>query len=101
MVKEIGGSGPHNIWLMVLLEGGLVSLSLLMGLFIKLFKTSKQCNNFIGALTAVCLAVLLLMSLFETYNIICFFFITIIAYYMQFAKDKQEELPDKKIVNNE
>ena len=101
MVHEIGGSGPHNIWLMVLLEGGLVSLTILIGLFVKLFKTTKQCNNFIGALTAVCLAVLLLMSLFETYNIICFFFITIIAYYMQFAKDKQEELPDKKIVNNE
>ncbi len=93
MVKEIGGSGPHNIWLMVLLEGGLVSFTILLGLFAKFFKQAKLCGNIIGTHTAVCLAVLLLMSLFETYYIICVFFIMVIAYYtLNIEVDKKKHL---------
>ena len=96
MVYQIGGSGPHNIWLMILLEGGVVSLSILVGLFVKLLRKAEQCRNFIGSHTAVCLAVLLLMSLFETYYIICIFFIMVIAYYaLHLEKETKAIEPDK------
>ena len=91
MIENVHGSGPHNLWLMMLLEGGLVSCILMIGIFLKLFTLSKQCNNIIGAYLAVCLSVLLLMSLFETYYIICLFFIIVIAYYILKMQITQKE----------
>ena len=101
MIKAIGGSGPHNIWLLMLLEGGLVSFTLLVNMFVVIFRSLRKRHDVVGSYVAVCISVLLLMSLFETYNTICFFFILIIAYYMRYAKKEQEEIPTLNDTENE
>ena len=89
MVANIGGSGPHNLWLMILLEGGFVLCSLLVIIIIHTLLSMKIQNTREGAFSAVCLCCILLMSLFETYNVVCVFFVLIVAYYTRLAKLNQ------------
>ena len=87
MVNNIGGSGPHNLWLMILLEGGLVLCVSLIFVIAYTFISLRKNNTNAGAFAAICLCDILLMSLFETYYIVCVFFILIIAYYTYLTKD--------------
>ncbi len=80
MMQHIDGSGPHNIWLMLLLQGGVVSLTIVIGIIVILFHKLRKQNHTICSFAAICIAALLLMSLFETYYIICVFQILILAY---------------------
>ncbi len=81
MVQNIGGSGPHNLWLMFMLQGGLLLTGLFVLILLKIFKTLYKARLQSGAFALVCCCVLLLMSLFETYHIVCVFILLTIAYY--------------------
>ena len=95
MVENVHGSGPHNLWLMMLLEGGIVSLTLLIVLLTIIFRTLRKQRNTPANFFAVGIATLLLMSLFEAYNAIAIFFIVIIAYYLRCINNPQQEPADK------
>lgn len=82
MVDQIGGSGPHNLWLMILLEGGLVLCALFIAIIVKLFVSAFRHDSSRSAYMVVCVSVALLMSLFETYHYVCIFSIFVIAYYV-------------------
>ena len=82
MVNQIGGSGPHNLWLMILLEGGLVLCALFIAIIVKLFVSAFRHDSSRSAYMVVCVSVALLMSLFETYHYVCIFSIFVIAYYV-------------------
>ena len=69
MVSHIGGSGPHNLLLMILLQGGLLLLSIFVGIVFSVFRVLYKQNSPVANFVAVAVCVLLLMSLFETYNI--------------------------------
>lgn len=81
MMEKIGGSGPHNFWMLNLLQGGL----LLCGIFVMIvlesiintFRNSTAKSRWALA----CLCIMMLMSLFETYNIICIFMVIIMLHF--------------------
>jgi O-antigen ligase len=81
MMEKIGGSGPHNFWILNLLQGGL----LLCGIFVMIvlesiintFRNSTAKSRWALA----CLCIMMLMSLFETYNIICIFMVIIMLHF--------------------
>lgn len=81
MMEKIGGSGPHNFWILNLLQGGL----LLCGIFVMIVLESII-NTFRNSTTKsrwalACLCIMMLMSLFETYNIICIFMVIIMLHF--------------------
>lgn len=81
MADHIHGSGPHNIWLMMLLEGGIILCSLFIIITTSVFAAAYKRHNSQSAYATICVCAMLLMSLFETYHFICLFTILIIAYY--------------------
>ena len=92
MVDNIGGSGPHNLWLMILLVGGVVLCGLFIGIIACIFVSAAKRNSSPSAFAVVCICVILLMSLFEAYHFICTFSMLIIAYYICVTKyDKKKK----------
>lgn len=81
MAEQIGGSGAHDIWLMILLEGGAVLCTLFIAILANIFITAAKHRSAQSTYAVVCLCVALLMSLFETYHYVSLFAIVIIAYY--------------------
>lgn len=90
MVSHIGGSGPHNLLLMILLQGGLLLLSIFVGIVFSVFRVLYKQNSPVANFVAVAVCVLLLMSLFETYNIVIIFVFLIIAYSIVYEKGTTE-----------
>lgn len=81
MMERIGGSGPHNFWILNLLQGG----AWLCGIFVMIFITNIM-NTFrhstiISRWALACMCALMLMSLFETYNIVCIFLVPIMLHF--------------------
>ena len=92
MVDNIGGSGPHNLWLMILLDGGLVLCGLFIGIIASVFVSAAKRSSSQSAYAIVCICVALLMSLFEAYHFICIFAMLTIAYYICVIKyDKKKK----------
>lgn len=81
MVDNIGGSGPHNLWLMVLLRGGIVLCAIMIAMFVAVFWKAMKQRSARGNFAAVCICVTLVMSLFESYHFVCIFTILTLAYY--------------------
>lgn len=81
MVDTIGGSGPHNLWLMVLLRGGIVLCAIMIAIIVRIIMAAVKRRSTQSAFMAVCICVAMLMSLFETYHFVCIFTIFIVAYY--------------------
>ncbi|MGM9838200.1 MAG: O-antigen ligase family protein [Paludibacteraceae bacterium] len=90
MLTNLGGSGPHNLWLMLLLHGGVVLCGLFVWIVFRVFHTLFKCNQPIHYLAAVCICIMLLQSLFEVYTIVILFFILLVAYSCRFWNE-----PDK------
>ena len=93
MVSQIGGSGPHNLWLMVLLRGGIVLCTIMIALFVAVFRKAMKNRGSRSAFAAVCICVTLVMSLFESYHFICIFTILILAYYACAVKSDKKKKP--------
>lgn len=82
MVDNIGGSGPHNLLLMLMLQGGIVSLSIFIGLIVIVLRKGRQQGSPESIFALVALCVLMLMSLFETYPYVCIFLTLSVIYYI-------------------
>lgn len=83
MVVHVGNSSSHNLWLHILVEGGLLLFIPFSGLFIGAFLTAYRAKNTAAQFAAVTLAVLILMSLFEAYNRVIIFMLFISVYSTQ------------------
>jgi O-antigen ligase len=79
--RFLEGSGPHNLWLMLLLQGGwILCISFIIILVILIHKALKA-QNTTSTIGVVSLCVLFIMSLFETYFIAQIFLVLQFLYY--------------------
>jgi O-antigen ligase len=85
-MRYLDGSGPHNLWLMLLLQGGII----LCGAFIYnvLFIIRNTFKDQIPSsiLGAVSICVFFIMSLFEAYNLMQTFLLLQLIYYSPLLK---------------
>jgi len=79
--EHLGGSGPHNLWLMILLQGGFTLCLYFIGIIVYTLKLSLKTTHTPNIAASFALCTLLIMSLFETYNIVFIFFLIQITYY--------------------
>lgn len=79
--EHLGGSGPHNIWLMLMLQGGIVLCVSFIGIVVYAVKTALQMRTSYSMVAIVALCVLFLMALFETYDIVLIFLLIQILFY--------------------
>lgn len=79
--EHLGGSGPHNLWLMLLLQGGLVSCIGFIWIVVYTIKSALQTRSYYTIVAIVAMCVLLVMSMFETYSIVHVFILVQIIYY--------------------
>ena len=79
--EHLGGSGPHNLWLMILLQGGFTLCLYFIGITAYILKLSLKTKHTPNIAASFALCTLLIMSLFETYNIVFIFFLIQITYY--------------------
>ena len=79
--EHLGGSGPHNLWLMLLLQGGIVLCVSFIGVVFYAVRSASQVKQPYTMVAIVALCVLFLMSFFETYNIVHVFFLLQFVYY--------------------
>lgn len=86
----LGGSGPHNFWLMLLLQGGYLLCFSFIAIVFFAIKHASQTPNKTTVICILGLLTLFVMSLFEAYNIIQFFLLVQLVYYSQFLNEKEE-----------
>lgn len=79
--QHIGASGPHNLWLEIMMYGGIAATGGFILLIFKSMMSVFQSNSHAATIVGVGLCVLLLMSLFETYSMILIFLILQIGAY--------------------
>jgi hypothetical protein len=77
----IGAAGPHNIWLMLLLHGGIALCFGFISITYFVVKHTLKTPSTITTLSIISLCILLLMSLFEAYNIAQIFLLLQLIYY--------------------
>lgn len=91
--QQIGASGPHNLWLEIMLYGGIIAVSGFLVLILQSMISIYRSNTTAATVVAVGLCVLMLMSLFETYSMILIFLVLQIAYYtIYFSKPTTDKL---------
>lgn len=79
--EHLGGSGPHNLWLMLMLQGGMVICFGFIGIVLYILKSAFRAKTTYSTVAIVGLCALFLMSFFETYNIVHVFLLLQIVYY--------------------
>jgi O-antigen ligase len=77
----LAGSGPHNLLLTLLLQGGVILCGGFLINIIYVVREALKATNGVGVLGVVSICVLLLMSLFEAYNIVQTFLFLQLVYY--------------------
>ena len=77
----IGAAGPHNIWLMLLLHGGIALCFGFISITYFVVKHTLKTPSTITTLSIISICILLLMSLFEAYNIAQIFLLLQLIYY--------------------
>ncbi len=91
--QQIGASGPHNLWLEIMLYGGIIAVSEFLVLILQSMISIYRSNTTAATVVGVGLCVLMLMSLFETYSMILIFLVLQIAYYtIYFSKPTTDKL---------
>lgn len=91
--QQIGASGPHNLWLEIMLYGGIIAVSGFLVLILQSMISIYRSNTTAATVVGVGLCVLMLMSLFETYSMILIFLVLQIAYYtIYFSKPTTDKL---------
>lgn len=88
--KYLGGSGPHNLWLMLLLQGGVVLCLGFISIIVYSVKAAIRAHSDSANVAIIGLGILLLMSLFETYAIIVIFLFVQILYYTSTLSDQED-----------
>ena len=90
--EHIGGSGPHNLCLQLLLQGGCILCFSFVGiLFLVIKRISKDVYPY-TTVGVVALCVLMLMSLFEAYNLVQTFLLLLLVYYSPLLKSNPIEV---------
>ena len=87
--EHLGGSGPHNLWLMLLLQGGIVLLIGFVSITIYAIKSALRIKTLPATTAVIALCVLFTMSFFETYNIVLIFLFTQMTYYTTTLPQKE------------
>ena len=77
----LAGSGPHNLLLTLLLQGGVILCGGFLINIIYVVREALKATNGAGVLGVVSICVLFLMSLFEAYNIVQTFLFLQLVYY--------------------
>lgn len=75
------GSGAHNLWVMLLLNGGMVACFAFIFITIFAIREALSVRSRITTVSVMALCVLFVMSFFEAYNIIYIFLFLQIVYY--------------------
>lgn len=88
-ITNLGGSGTHNIWLMLLLQGGIIICSAFVIIVLYVIRKVIATNSAELIVGVVSICVLLLMSLFETYNLPQIFLLLQLVYYSFITKKEQ------------
>lgn len=88
--EHIGGSGPHNLWLMLLLQGGFALCIGFLAITIYAIRSALRANTLSATTAVVALCVLFTMSFFETYNIVLIFSLIQITHYTKTLTQKEE-----------
>ena len=89
--EHLGGSGPHNIWLMLMLQGGIVLCVSFIGIVVYAVKTALQMRTSYSMVAIVALCVLFLMALFETYDIVLIFLLIQILFYTSTLSNPEDK----------
>lgn len=92
--KYLGGSGPHNFLLMLLLQGGRLLCFSFIAIVLYAIKHALQTPTKTTSIGIMGLCTLFIMSLFETYNTIQIFLLVQLVYYSKFL-DNHECCKDK------
>ena len=79
--EHLGGSGPHNLWLMLMLQGGIVLCFGFIGIVLYTLKSAFRAKTTYSTVAIVGLCALFLMSFFETYDICIIFLLLQITFY--------------------
>ena len=96
--KYLGGSGPHNLWLMLLLQGGCILCFSFIYIIFRTIKVAVKESNIVTTITTMGLLILLVMSQFEIYNFIQIFVLLQIVYYSPNLVKKES---DKELTSTE
>ena len=80
-ITYLNASGPHNLLLMLLLQGGIVLCGAFLYLVLFVIRKALINTTSTGVLAVVSICVFFTMSLFEAYNILQTFFLLQLAYY--------------------
>ena len=92
--EYLGGSGPHNFLLLLLLQGGRLLCFSFIAIVLYAIKHALQTPTKTTSIGMMGLGTLFIMSLFEAYNIIQVFLLVQLVYYSKFL-DNHECCKDK------
>ena len=93
-MRHINGSGPHNLWLLLLLHGGIVLCIAFIANVIFVIKKALQSQTLPSMLGVVSICVLFIMSLFEAYNLLQIFLLLQLVYYSPLLSNSSEPTND-------
>ena len=90
----LDASGPHNLWLMLLLQGGLILCSAFIYVVSFVIKTALRATTPVGNVAVVAICIYFIMSLFEAYNIVQTFLLLQLVYYSPLLSNSSEPTND-------
>ena len=95
--EHLGGSGPHNLWLMLMLQGGIVLCFSFIGIVLYTLKSAFRAKTTYSTVAIVGLCALFLMSFFETYDICIIFLLLQITFYTASMPKETNELEENEV----
>ena len=91
---HLGNSGPHNLWLMLLLQGGLLICFTFISITFYAIKQALKTRSTTTTLGIIALCILCIMSLFEAYYIAQIFLLLQLIYYSPLLVQENEKITD-------
>lgn len=88
---HLGASGPHNLWLMFLLQGGIALCIAFIGIVTFVIKRALKVTASPTTAGVVALCIFFLMSLFETFPIVPIFLLLQSVYYAPVLIEDKEQ----------
>jgi O-antigen ligase len=85
-MRYLDGSGPHNLWLMLLLQGGIILCGAFIYNVLFIIRNTFKDQTPSSILGAVSICVFFIMSLFEAYNLVQTFLLLQLIYYSPLLK---------------
>lgn len=79
--NHLEGSGAHNLWVMLLLNSGIVGCFSFILIIIAAVRNALTVKSKVTTTAVISLCIMLVMSFFEAYNIVYIFLFLMIVYY--------------------